>query len=222
MKISKTVIAAAVAASLVLAGPLAANAKNSRPTPSPSASASATPEPISKNVEKHDKKAIQDARKSAGDLQKKLDKIALSSTDQAALTAWQDAVAAWKLANADALAARKVIEKTLHDSVKAADKAVHDAQGAVKTAQKALSVVKVGGDAAAIASAQTDVNNAITVANAARATREQVRTDALKAYNDAISALGALPEKPAKPVLGSGTGLGSDKGKNKDSNKKNH
>jgi len=94
------------------------------------------------------------------------------------------------LANADALAARQVIEQTLHDAVKAADKAVHDAQDAVKAAQKALNVVKVGGDATAIANAQTAVNNAITAANTARANREQVRTDALKAYNDAISALG--------------------------------
>ena len=221
MKISKTLVAITVAASLVLSGSIAASAKNSRPTPSPSASASATPEPISKNVDKHDKKAIQDARKTAGDLQKKLDKIALSTTDAAAIAAWQDAVAAWKAANADALAARKVIEKTLHDAVKASDKAVHDAQDAVKVAQKALSVAKVGGDAGPYSPAQFAVNSAINDANNA-ATREQVRTDALKAYNDAISALGALPAKPAKPVLGTGTGLGSDHGKNKGSNKKHH
>ena len=220
MKISKTFVAITVAASLVLSGSFAAYAKSSRPTPS--ASASATPEPISNHVGKHDKKAIQDARKTAGDLQKKLDKIALSATDAAAIAAWQDAVAAWKVANADALAARKVIEKTLHDAVKASDKAVHDAQAAVKVALKALSVAKVGGDAGPYSPAQFAVNSAINDANNARATREQVRTDALKAYSDAISALGTLPAKPAKPVLGTGTGLGSDHGKNKGSNKKHH
>jgi hypothetical protein len=217
MKISKTLVAAAIATSLVFSGSFTANAvAGSDPTPS------ATAAPISSHVDKHDKKAIQDARKSANEMQKKLDRIAQVATDQAAIAAWQAAVEAWKVANADALAARKVIEKTLHDAVKASDKAVHEAQDAVKTAQKALGVVKVGGDATQIAAAQAAVNNAINAANTARATREKVRTDALKGYNDAISALGALPEKPAKPVLGKGSGLGSDKGKNQGGNKKNH
>ena len=45
-----------------------------------------------------------------------------------------------------------------------------------------------------------------------------VRTEALKARTDAITALGPLPEKPAKPVL---TKLGDEgKGKNKDKPKK--
>ena len=218
MKISKTLVAATIVASLVLSGSVATGAIGATPSPS----ATSTPAPISSHVDKHDKKAIQDARRSADALQKKLDRIALSASDAAALAAWQVAVDAWKVANADALAARKAIEKTLHDTVKAADKAVHDAQDAVKTAQKDLTAVKVGGDATAIASARQAKILAVSAANTARVNREKARTGAMVAYNDAISALGPLPEKPAKPVLGRGSGLGSDKGKNKGGNKKNH
>ena len=49
----------------------------------------------------------------------------------------------------------------------------------------------------------------------ARTNRDAVRAEALKARTDAITALGALPEKPAKPVLTKSGEKGKDKPKKK-------
>lgn len=210
MKLSNVLVGSAIAASLIFGSAVTAGAV----TPTPAPSASASPAPISKHVDKHDRKAINDARKSAGEYAKKhdkLDRLPANATDAAALAAYQAAMDAWKLANADALAALKQIEKTFHDSVRSADKAVHDAEHALKAARVSLKKANAGGDAAVIAAATYKVSSATAALATARTNRDAVRTEALKARTDAITALGALPEKPAKPVL---TKSG-EKGKNK-------
>jgi hypothetical protein len=214
MKLSKVLVGSAIAASLIFGSAVTAGAV----TPTPTPSASASPAPISKHVHKHDKKAINDARKSAGEYAKKHDKLErlpLNATDAAALTAYQAAMDAWRLANADAIAAIKQIEKTFHDSVRAADKAVHNADHALKAARAELKKANIGGDAAVIAAATYKVSSATAALATARTNRDAVRTEALKARTDAITALGALPEKPAKPVLASKGKDGKDKGKDK-------
>ena len=214
MKLNKVLVGSAIAASLILGS--AATAGAVTPTPAPSVSAS--PAPISEHVHKHDRKAINDARKSAGEYAKKhdkLDRLPANATDAAALTAYQAALDAWKLANADALAAIKQIEKTFHDSVRAADKAVHDADHALQAARVALKKANKSGDAAAIGAATYKVSSATAALAAARTSRDAVRTEALKARTDAITALGALPEKPAKPVLSSKGNEGKGKPKKK-------
>ncbi len=214
MKLSKVLVGSAIAASLIFGSAATAGAVTSTPTPS----ASASPAPISKHVDKHDRKAINDARRSAGELDKKrdkLDRLPANATDVAALTAFQAAMDAWKLANADALAAIKQIEKTFHDSVRLADKAVHDAERALQAARATLKKANKGVDAAAITAATYAVNTATAGLATARTNRDAVRADALKARADAITALGALPEKPAKPVLTKSGENGKDKPRKK-------
>jgi len=217
MKLNKVLVGSAIAASLIFGSAVTAGAV----TPTPAPSASASPAPISEHVDKHDRKAINDARKSAGEYGKKhdkLDRLAANATDAAALAAFQAAMDAWKLANADSIAAIKQIEKTFHDSVRAADKAVHDADRALQVARAELRKANKSGDAAAIGAATYKVSSATAVLATARTSRDAVRTEALKARTDAITALGPLPEKPAKPVL---TKLGNEgKGKDKDKPKK--
>jgi hypothetical protein len=214
MKLNKVLVGSAIAASLIFGSAVTAGAV----TPTPAPSASASPAPISEHVHKHDRKAINDARKSAGEYAKKhdkLDRLAANATDAAALAAFQAAMDAWKLANADAIAAIKQIEKTFHDSVRAADKAVHDADRALHVARAALKKANKGGDAAAIGAATYKVSSATAALAAARTSRDAVRTEALKARTDAITALGPLPEKPAKPVLASKGKDGKGKPKKK-------
>ena len=214
MKLNKVLVGSAIAASLIFGSAATAGAATSTPAPS----ASASPAPISNHVDKHDRKAINDARKSAGEFGKKQDKLnrlPANATDAAALAAYQAALDAWKLANADALAALKQIEKTFHDSVRSADKAVHDAEHALQAARVALKKANKGGDAAAISAATYAVTTATASLATARTNRDAVRTEALKARTDAITALGALPEKPAKPVLTQSGGQGKDKPKKK-------
>ncbi len=216
MKLSKVLVGSAIAASLIFGSAATAGAATATPTPAPSASAS--PAPISKHVDKHDRKAINDARKSAGEYGKKhdkLDRLPANATDAAALAAFQAAMDAWKLANADALAALKQIEKTFHDSVRSADKAVHDAEHALQAARVALKKANKGADAAAISAATYAVTTATAGLATARTNRDAVRAEALKARTDAITALGALPEKPAKPVLTKSGEKGKDKPKKK-------
>jgi hypothetical protein len=212
MKLNKVLVGSVIAASLILGSTATAGAV----TPTPAPSASASPAPISNHVNKHDRKAINDARKSAGEFGKKHDKLKklpLNATDAAALAAYQAAVDAWKLANADALAAVKQIEKTFHDSVRAADKAVHDADHALQAARVALKKANKSGDAAAVSAATYSVTTATATLATARTTRDAVRIEALKARADALAALGALPEKPAKPVLTSKGNEGKGKPK---------
>jgi hypothetical protein len=210
MKLNKVLVGSAIAASLIFGSAVTAGAV----TPTPAPSASASPAPISEHVHKHDRKAINDARKSAGEYAKKhhkLDRLPANATDAAALAAFQAAMDAWKLANADSIAAIKQIEKTFHDSVRAADKAVHDADRALQVARAELRKANKSADAAAIGAATYKVSSATAALATARTSRDAVRTEALKARTDAITALGPLPEKPAKPVL---TKLGNEgKGK---------
>ncbi len=214
MKISKVLVGSAIAASLIFGSAVTAGAVS--PVPSPTATA--TPAPISKHVEKHDRKAIQDARKSAEEYGKKhdkLDRLPANASDAAALAAFQAAMDAWKLANADSLAALKQIEKTFHDSVRTADKAVHDAEDALKAARATLKKANKGGVVATISAATYAVASATVALATARNNRDAVRTEALKARADAITALGPLPEKPAKPVLTKSGDQGKGKPKKK-------
>jgi hypothetical protein len=218
MKLSKVLVGSAIAASLIFGSAVTAGAVS--PTPAPSASA--TPAPIGEHVHKHDRKAINDARKSAGHYAKKhyrLDRLPANATEAAALAAFKSAMDAWKLANADSLAAIRQIEKTFHDSVKSADRAVHVAERALQAARSTLKKANRGGDAAVISAATYAVASATAALATARTKRDGVRTEALTARGEAVTALGALPEKPAKPVL---TKLGNDgKGKGKSGKKGN-
>ena len=119
MKLSKAFAGIALASTLVLGSSLAAIAETPAPTPSPTVTA----EPISKKVGKKERKAILDARKSAGELKKKADRVAKSASNKEAIAAWQEAVKAWQTANADTLAALKVIRDAYKAACQAADAA---------------------------------------------------------------------------------------------------
>lgn len=167
MKLSKSIAGIALATSLVLGPSIAAIAETPAPTPVPTPVPTLSVEPISKKVGKKERKAILDARKSAAELAKKADRMARSVANKEAIAAWQEAVKAWETANADALAALKVIRDAYKATCQAADAAY---EVSAKTKDDVL-------------------------------VKKQAKAAALAAYKDAVTALGPLPAKPAKPEL---------------------
>ena len=83
MKLSKTLAGIVLATSLLIAPSVSAFAVTPTPTPSPIATA----EPISKKVGKKERKAILEARKSAGEMKKKEERAAKAASNKEAIAA---------------------------------------------------------------------------------------------------------------------------------------
>lgn len=205
MKISKTLLGAVIASTLIFGSAATTGAIAATETPAPVA----TEIPISKHVHKHDKKVILEARKSAKELEKSAAKLA----KQATMAAYQDALAAWRLANADALNAIKEINKTFKETLAPVAKAKDGAEAALNKAAKKLDKANKSGDAAVIANAQSAYDAATKLLETAMDLEKKVLPAAIQARKDAFAALGALPEKPAKPVIGNGGKNAPKKGK---------